>query len=76
MLMSLNFNEMLKRLAMPAACVTQRLKSLRAHVICVAARVVEHARQLVVRLGETHPSTPFIQDIRERILALEVLPSG
>lgn len=76
MLMSLNLNEMLKRLAMPAECVTQRLKSLRAHVICVAARVVEHARQVVVRLSETHPSTEFIQQIRERILALEVLPTG
>lgn len=61
---------------MPDAWVSKRFKSLRAHVICVAARVVEHARQVVVRLSDAHPSKVFIQEIRERILALEVQPSG
>jgi len=76
MQMSLNLNEMLKRLAMPKEWLNKRLKSLRAHVICVAARVVEHARQVVVRLSAMHPSTALIQGIRECILALEVQPSG
>jgi hypothetical protein len=76
MLLALNLNELLKRLAMGAEWVPRRLKAIRAHVICVAARVVEHARQVVVRLGELHPSTAFIQEVRERILALVPEPSG
>jgi len=76
MVMALNLNEMLKRLAMPEAWIPRRMKAIRAHVICVAARVVEHARQVVVRLSEAHASTDFIKEIRERILALEPAPTG
>ena len=76
MQLSLNLNEMLKRLALPPAWQNKRLKALRAHVICVAGRVVEHARQIVVRLSDGHGSAAFIAQIRERILALEVQPSG
>jgi hypothetical protein len=39
-------------------------------------RVVEQARQVVIRLGDQHPSTNFIQEVRERILALAPVPSG
>lgn len=76
MQIALNLNQMLKRLAMPESWLNKRLKAIRAHVICVAARVVDHARQVVVRLSAAHPSTAFIQEIRERILALEGQPSG
>lgn len=72
MQLSLNLNELFKRLAMPAGWAQRRLKALRAHVICVAGRVVEHARRLVIRLGSEHGVAEFIQGIRERILALEV----
>lgn len=74
--MSLNLNELLKRLAMGDAWITKRFKAIRAHVICVAARVVEHARQVVVRLSEGHRSSAFIEELRQRILALEAAPTG
>lgn len=70
MLLTLNLNELMKRLALGAAWIPKRLKALRAHVICVAGRVVEHARQVAVRLSDQHPSTTFIQEVHERILAL------
>ncbi len=70
--LSLNLNELFKRLAMPAGWAHRRLKALRARLICVAGRVVNHARQLVIRLGSEHGVAAFIQGIRERILHLEV----
>ncbi len=70
--LSLNLNELFMRLSMPAGWAHRRLKALRAHVICVAGRVVAHARQLVIRLGSGYGVSEFIQGIRERILALEV----
>ena len=76
MLLALNLNALMKRLALGDDLVGSRLKALRRHMICVAARVVEHARQVVVRLSEAHPSTVLIQDVRERILALAPGPAG
>ncbi len=76
MLLALNLNEIFKRLALGDAWVPRRLKAIRAHIICVAARVVEHARQVVVRLSDLHPSTAFIQQVRQRVLALAAVPSG
>jgi len=76
MLLALNLNELMKRLAMGEAWVPKRLKALRARVICVAARVVEHARQVVVRLSDQHPFTEFIREVRQRILALAPALSG
>jgi hypothetical protein len=76
MLLAFNLNTLMKRLALGADFVDSRIKAVRRHVICVAARVIEHARQVVVRLSEAHPSTAFIQNVRERILALAPVPSG
>jgi hypothetical protein len=76
MLLAFNLNALMKRLALGADWVGSRLKAIRRHVICVAARVVEHSRQVVVRLSEAHPSTVLIQEVRERILALAPAPSG
>ena len=76
MLLTFNLNALMKRLALGEGWIGSRLKAIRRHVICVAARVVEHARQVVVRLSEAHPSTVFIQEVRERILALAQGPGG
>jgi len=74
MLLSLNLNELFKRLAMGEGWVTKRLKAIRLHVIGVAARVVEHSRQVVLRLSAGHTSTALMLLARERILALAVEP--
>jgi len=76
MLLAFNLNTLMKRLALGAEFIDSRIKTVRRHVICVAARVVEHARQVVVRLSSGHPSTALIQDVRGRILALAPASSG
>jgi hypothetical protein len=70
MLLAFNLNALMKRLALGTDWVGSRIKAIRRHVICVAARVVDHARQVVVRLSGGHPSTMLLQEVRARILAL------
>jgi hypothetical protein len=76
MVLTFNLNALMKRLALGEGWVSSRFKAIRTHVICVAARVVEHSRRVVVRLSAAHPSTSLIQEVRERILALAPAPSG
>jgi len=70
MLMALNLNEMFKQLVLGEKWITRRMKAIRLHIIGVAARVVQHARQVVVRLSEGHASSELITRARARILAL------
>jgi len=76
MLLAFNLNALMKRLALGGPWIASRLKAIRRHIICVAARVVEHARQVVVRLSRSHPSTALIHLIRDRIRALAPGPAG
>lgn len=76
MQIALNLNEMFKKLALDASWATARLKKVRAHIVGVAGRVVEHARQVVIRLSDGHPSSKLIETARERILALFPAPTG
>lgn len=76
MLLAFNLNALMKRLVLGPTWVASRIKAIRRHLIWVAARVVEHARQVVVRLSYAHPSTVLIQQVRERILALAPGPAG
>ena len=74
--LALNLNEMMKRLALGAKWVSRRLKAVRAHLICVAGRVVEHGRQVLIRIGSGHASQQLIAAVRARILALLPEPAG
>jgi len=70
MQLALNVNEVFKRVALDKPWWNCRLKALRFGLICVAARVVEHARQLVVRLSADHSASAVLAEARRRILAL------
>jgi hypothetical protein len=49
--LALNLNSMLKRVVLGGDWSTRRLKALRFHLIHIAGRVVERARQLILRLA-------------------------
>lgn len=51
-------------------------RRVRAHLTCVDGRVVAHGRQLLLRIGGTHPSQQLIAAVRARILALLPEPAG
>jgi hypothetical protein len=70
MILALNLNQMMKRLVLGGSWVHRRLKTLRFHLICLPARLVEHARKLRLRLPRGHPSLRLLLQARRRILQL------
>jgi hypothetical protein len=39
-------------------------------------RLIEHARELALRLSPSHPALTWLIEIRERILTLATAPAG
>jgi hypothetical protein len=70
MILALNLNAIMKRLVLGAEWVTKRMKAIRYWIINVPGRVVRHARQLILRLGSSHPSTQILLDAREVLATL------
>lgn len=70
MLLAYNLNSAMKRLVLGGPWVTKRLKAIRYALIHLAGRVLEHGRQVVVRLAGGHPSNDLLYKARARILEL------
>jgi len=78
MILALNLNVAMKRLVLGSEWAPRRLKAVRFAFIHVPARIVRHARQLLVRLSGRHPATDLLFRARRRILDLALaqpLPS-
>jgi hypothetical protein len=76
MILAFNLHAAMKQLALGEAWRTKRLKAVRFSLISLPARIIDHARELVVRLVKGHPSLKVLLDARQRIMALVPLPSG
>jgi hypothetical protein len=76
MVLAFNLNAAMKRLVLGQGWVSKRMKAVRFGLIHLPARVVEHARQLWVRLGAGHPALGLFLAARSRILALAQGPAG
>ena len=70
MIIALNLNSAMKRLVLGGPCSNLRLKSIRFGFICIPGRVLDHARQLVVRVSVGHPSYQSLLQAREKICEL------
>ncbi len=70
MVLAFNLNSLMKRLALPEGWEPQRLKAIRFSLINVAGRMMEHSRQLIVRLSESHPACRILLQARCRLLSL------
>ena len=70
MVLALNLNEIMKRHVFGGRWASKRMKSLRFHLINIPARVIEHSRQLVVKLSASHPSLPHLIEARQAIVGL------
>ncbi len=70
MILAYNLNSAMKHLVLGGDWANVRLKTLRFRFICLAGRVIEHARQFIIRLSQGHPSLPTIIEARRRILML------
>ncbi len=63
-----NVVSVMKRKALPSSWWSLRLKALRFHLLCIAARVIEHGRRLFLKLAKDHPSFLPYQNAREKLL--------
>ena len=72
--LAFNLNSAMKWLVLGGQWVTKRLKAVRFALICLAGRVVRHARRLIIRLARGHPSYDLLVSARQRIAALANAP--
>jgi hypothetical protein len=76
MLLSLNVNAAMRRLALGGKWVKRRMKAIRYGFIAVAGRLVRSGRQLVIKLSGDHTRMALLLKARKRILALAQAPPG
>ena len=70
MILALNLNAALQRLALGGGWETKRMKALRYHLINLPAQVIAHANRLRIRVASGSQSLAVLLLARSRILAL------
>jgi hypothetical protein len=70
MILAFNLNAAMKQLALQGSWATKRMKALRFSLINLPGRILEHARELVVRVSARHPSLEVLLAARQRIMEL------
>ena len=76
MILAMNLNSAMKRLALEKSWVPKRMKAIRFSLINIPGRIIEHSRDFVIRLVKGHPAVDLLMDARSRILDLIPVPSG
>jgi hypothetical protein len=76
MILSLNVNTAMKRLALGGRWVKRRMKAIRYGFINVAGRLVRSGRQLVIKLSGDPKRMALLLEARRHILALANAPPG
>ncbi len=70
MVLAFNLNSVMKRLVLPQGWCPKRLKAIRFGFINLAGRLMNRARQLIIRLSEGHPAFEVLMEVRRRLRAL------
>jgi hypothetical protein len=71
MILAFNLNSLMKRMTLPESWGSKRLKALRFGLINQSGRVVNHARQLCIRLSRGNPVYLLLIGIRQHLKALQ-----
>jgi hypothetical protein len=74
MVLAHNLNAAMKNLVLQGSWVARRMKAIRFHLINLPGRVMEHARELSIRLAGNHPSFRELLKARMRIMELGCAP--
>lgn len=72
--LAFNLNTAMKKFGLGLSFAAKRMKAIRFSLINLPGRIVDHARQLVIRLVKDHPSLSLLIEARQRIMRL--VPSG
>jgi hypothetical protein len=67
MVIAFNLNSVMKRLVLPHGWAPKRLKAIRFGFINLAGRVMNRARQLIIRLSGDNPSYELLMEVRQRL---------
>jgi hypothetical protein len=70
MILAFNLNSAMKQLALGGSWATKRMKAIRFAFINLPGRIIEHARDLIIRLVRNHPSFALLIEARQRIMRL------
>ncbi len=76
MILALNLNAMMKKLAMGVSWISKRMKAIRFSFINLPGRVITRSRSLIIRLTKNNPAMELLINARKRIAMLQPVPSG
>ncbi|MEI7696152.1 MAG: IS1380 family transposase [Chlorobium sp.] len=76
MILAMNLNSAMKRLALSKSWVPKRMKAIRFSLINIPGRIIEHSREFIIRLVKDHPAVDLLIEARIRIRDLIPAPSG
>jgi len=76
MILALNLNVMMKKLAMGDSWITKRMKAVRFSFINLPGRVITRSRSLIIRLTKNNPAMELLINARKKIAMLQPVPSG
>ena len=76
MILALNLNAMMKKLAMGASWISKRMKAVRFSFINLPGRVVTRSRSLIIRLTKNNPAMELLINARKKIAMLQPVPAG
>jgi hypothetical protein len=75
MVLAHNLHAAMRVLALPDPLKKKRLKGIRFALIDVPGRVVEHSRQMFIRLAKGHPALSWLCQMRRAIRRLAPVPA-
>ncbi|MCW8965753.1 MAG: IS1380 family transposase [Candidatus Pacearchaeota archaeon] len=78
MILALNLNAIMKKLALDPSMEATRMKRIRFTVINIPGRIIKRSRNLILRLSKGHPSYGLLIEARKRIAMFNGIwdPSG
>jgi len=74
MILALNLNAIMKKLALGESMVNSRMKAIRFTIINIPGRVIKRSRSLILRLSMNHPSFDLLIEARQRIVRIQQEP--
>lgn len=76
MVLAMNINIFMKRLALGESWVSKRMKAVRFSLINIPGRIIKDSHGLIIRLVKDHPVLDLLLQARSRIMSLVPGPSG
>lgn len=76
MVLALNLNAAMKHLVLGKSWATKRMKAIRFSLINLPGRILEHSRNLLIRIAKNHPSLGLLLGMRSTIMELAVDDTG